>query len=60
MFDTTLIKEIKEPFRQVDNFNPGEIKVYLELIKDKSANNDNSELAEDIFNQLMDKSKKVI
>ena len=60
MFDTTLIKEIKEPFRQVETFNPGEVKVYLELIKDKSANNDNSELAEDIFNQLMDKSKKVI
>lgn len=60
MFDTTLIKEIKDPFRKVEEFNPGEIKVYLELIKDKKEKNDNSELAEDIFNQLMDKNKKVL
>ena len=58
MFETSLIKEIKEPFRKTEDFNPGEIKVYLELIKDKRENNDNSELAEDIFNQLIDKNKK--
>lgn len=60
MFETTLIKEIKDPFRPVEEFNPGEVKVYLELIKDKKEKNDNKELAEDIFNQLMDKSKKVL
>lgn len=58
MIETTLIKEIKDPFRQVEIFNPGEVKVYQELIKDKKENNDNSEIAEDIFNQLMDKNKK--
>ena len=60
MFDVTLIKEIKDPFRPVETFNPGEVKVYLELIKDKNVNNDNSEIAEDIFNQLIDKKKKVL
>ena len=35
MIETTLIKKIKDPFRQIDDFNPGEVKVYLELIKAK-------------------------
>ena len=60
MFEVTLIKEIKEPFRPVEEFNQGEVKVYLELIKDKKENKDNSDIAEDIFNQLMDKKKKVL
>ena len=60
MFEVTLIKEIKDPFRPVEEFNPGEVKVYLELIKDKKENKDNSDIAEDIFNQLMDKKKKVL
>jgi len=58
MFEATLIKEIKDPFIKTDEFNPGEVKVYLELIKDKKESNDNSEIAEDIFNQLIDKKKK--
>lgn len=60
MIETTLIKKIKDPFRQIDDFNPGEVKVYLELIKAKKEKNDNSDIAEDIFNQLIEKKKKVI
>lgn len=53
-----LVREIKDPFKKEEVINPIEVSVYLELIKDKCDRKDKNEIAEDLFNQLIDKKTK--
>lgn len=56
MLEGALVREIKDPFKKEEMINPFEIKVYLDLLKKKQQKPDNTnEIAEDLFNQLMDK-----
>ena len=59
MVEGALVREIKDPFKQEKIITSIEVSVYLELLKDKKdMKNNNKEIAEDLFNQLMDQKKK--
>ena len=59
MLENVLVREIKDPFKKEEDIKPIEVKVYLELLKDKkSIIDDRNEFAEELFNQLIDKKKK--
>ncbi len=58
MLENALVREIKDPFKKEVNVDPIEVKVYLELLNYKKNSDDNKDkIAEDLFNQLMDKKK---